>query len=369
VPFLGRKNASRALRAVAAAVMIPLLATACSQAAAEGESRETTPPATQSGGAFPVTIDHALGSTEIPAEPQRVVTLGWASQDTVLALGTTPVGIAEDAWAGDDNGLLPWTDEAITRNGNTIGPVGSDADVAVYADAPEVNIEELATLNPDLILATYSGITQEEYDQLSKLAPTVAYPETPWLVSWQDQTLINGRALGKADEAEELIAETQELIYTTGAEHAELPGTTFAFIYSQDDGTVGIYLAGDPRVDLLIDLGMFPAPSVSELDTAEGKFYAEISLENIDMLDDADVIVTWFNSEEEQAQLEDSELFQDLPAVKNGAYVPLLDRQLSMAVSTSTALSIPWSLEAFVPPLVEAVNAAHGTDSSDSDNS
>src|SRR5690625_996674 len=213
--------------------MIPLLATACSQAAAEGESRETTPPATRSGGAFPVTIDHALGSTEIPAEPQRVVTLGWASQDTVLALGPTPVGIAEDAWAGDDNGLLPWTDEAITRNGNTIGPVGSDADVAVYADAPEVNIEELATLNPDLILATYSGITQEEYDQLSKLAPTVAYPETPWLVSWQDQTLINGKALGLEEEAAELITETEEHIDTSGAENPELLGTTFAFIYSR----------------------------------------------------------------------------------------------------------------------------------------
>lgn len=366
MPFFGRKKTSRALRVFAAAALIPLVATACSEASAGPEvSNEPTPSVSESGGVFPVTIDHALGSTTVPSEPQRVVTLGWASQDTALALGVTPVGIAEDAWAGGENGLLPWTDDAITRTGKTIGGVGSGTDVSVYSDSPEINIEELAALDPDLILATYSGITQEQYTQLSKLAPTIAYPETPWLVSWQDQTLLNGKALGREDEAIELINETEQSIFASGAEHAALLGTTFAFIYAQDDGTVGIYLPGDPRVDLLIGLGMSPADSVADMATADGKFYAEISLEHINKLKDADVLITWFNSEEEQEALEASELFQNLPAVRHGAYVPMLDRQLSMAVSTTTVLSVPWGLEVFVPELADASDASRSGKVSD----
>lgn len=355
----------RAMRSVGAVAIISLLATACSQPPAGSEISDPTPSANETTGPFPITIEHALGATTVPEQPERVVTLGWASHDTALALGTVPVGIAEDGWAGGENGLLPWTDEAITREGKTIGAVDAGADVSVYSDVPEINVEELASLNPDLILATYSGISQEQYDQLSKLAPTIAYPETPWLVSWQDQTLLNGKALGREDEAAELISNTEKSIHEAGAEHSSLSGTSFAFIYSQDDGTVGVYLPGDPRVYLLTGLGMSAASSVKSLSAAEGKFYAEISLEHLNRLKDADVLITWFNSEEEQQELEEFELFQKLPAVQSGAYVPMLDRQLSMAVSTTTVLSVPWSLDAIVPDLVEAARAARDSGSSD----
>lgn len=365
MPIFGGKNTTRATRVLGMLAIFSLAVSACSEPPAGSEVSDPTPSANETTGPFPVTIEHALGTTTIPEQPERVVTLGWASQDTALALGTVPVGIAEDAWAGGENGLLPWTDDAITREGMTIGEVGSGADVSVYSDAPEVSVEELAELDPDLILATYSGITQEQYDQLSKLAPTVAYPETPWLVSWQDQTLLNGKALGREDEAVDLISKTEQSIYESGAEHSSLSGTSFAFIYSQDDGTVGVYLPGDPRVDLLTGLGMSAAESVKSLSTAEGKFYAEISLEHLNQLKDADVLITWFNSEEEQQVLEEFDLFQKLPAVQGGAYVPLLDRQLSMAVSTTTVLSVPWSLDAIVPDLVAAARAARDTGSSE----
>lgn len=358
MPFFGRKKTPRALRVFAVAALIPLLASACSEASAGADAEQTPPAVTDIGSVFPLTIDHAFGATTIPDEPERVVTVGWASQDTALALGVTPVGIAEDTWAGGENGLLPWTDDAIIRTGKTIGEVGSDADVSVYSDDPEFDIEELEALEPDLILATNSGITKEQYQQLSKLAPTVAYPESPRLTSWQDQTLINGRALGLEDEAVELVAETEEEIFAAGAGHPALLGTTFAFIHVQDEGNVGVHLPGDPRVDLLISLGMSPAESVTKLPPANGKVYGEISLEHINKIKDADVLIAWFDSKEEQQALEDSELFQNLPAVRHDAYVPILDRQLSRAVSATTVLSIPWVLEPIVPELADASNAS-----------
>ncbi len=44
---------------------------------------------------FPVTIDHALGTTTIPRAPERVVALGDQDADIAVALGMRPVAIAE----------------------------------------------------------------------------------------------------------------------------------------------------------------------------------------------------------------------------------------------------------------------------------
>ena len=38
-----------------------------------------------------------------------------------------------------------------------------------------LDFEAISDANPDVILAAYSGITQEEYDTLSEIAPVVAY--------------------------------------------------------------------------------------------------------------------------------------------------------------------------------------------------
>lgn len=339
-------------RAVLAAAALLTLA-ACGAGATPGASPSATADGAASAddAAFPVTIEHALGTTTIEEAPERVVTLGWGSQDTVLALGTVPVGVPADTWAGDpDTGLLPWTQDAVEELGGELP--------TTYVDLPEVDIEKIAALQPDLILATYSGISAEVYAQLEQLAPTVAYPETPWLVSWRDQTLINGRALGQEAAAQDLVAEMEDLVATTAAENPELDGVTFAYVYASPDGTLAAYVAGDPRVDLLTDLGMELAPSIAALDVPDGTFYANLGTEGTALLEDADVLVTWFNSAEEQARVEAQGTFAAIPAVQRGSYLPILDRPLGMAMSTTTALSLPWGLAEFVPQLSEAAAAA-----------
>ncbi|MBX9246858.1 iron-siderophore ABC transporter substrate-binding protein [Actinotalea ferrariae] len=339
----------RATGLVVAAVTAFALA-ACGGATTDDEPEESESPAAEGDdSAFPVTIEHALGTTTIEAAPERVVTIGWGSQDTALALGTVPVGVPADTWAGDEEtGLLPWTAEAVEELGGELP--------TTFVDLPEVDVEAVAELQPDLILATYSGISPEVYAQLEQLAPTIAYPEQPWLVSWQDQTIINGTALGQAEEAERLVADMEELLARTGSENPSLAGRTFAFVYTDADGTLSAYVEGDPRVDLLTGLGMELAPGVAGLEAPEGTFFVDLGTESMDLLDDADVLITWFNDEEEQATVEALGTFAAIPAVQRGSYLPLLDRQLSMAMSTTTALSLPWGLETFVPQLVEAAD-------------
>jgi iron complex transport system substrate-binding protein len=103
---------------------------------------------------FPVQIDHAYGSTTIESAPHRVVTWGATSYDAVIALGIVPVGIPRVPYGGDAEGKLPWTVEAVEALGGTFP--------ALLTPGAEVAIEEIAALNPDLIIAVYSGITHEQ---------------------------------------------------------------------------------------------------------------------------------------------------------------------------------------------------------------
>ena len=75
-----------------------------------GDTAEANDPGTTDNPAdvFPVTIEHAFGSTTIEAKPERVAAVGWSNHEVALALGVVPVGMAETVWGDDDgDGVLP----------------------------------------------------------------------------------------------------------------------------------------------------------------------------------------------------------------------------------------------------------------------
>ncbi|MGH8908254.1 MAG: ABC transporter substrate-binding protein [Egibacteraceae bacterium] len=136
-------------RPIALAIAVMLVATA-----------GASPAASAAEAAFPVTIEHKYGATEIREEPRRVVSVGLTEQDAILALGVKPVAVSE--WFGEQPyATWPWATDLL-----------GDAEPAVLRG--ELNFERIAGLRPDLILAIYSAITQDEYDTLSQIAPTVA---------------------------------------------------------------------------------------------------------------------------------------------------------------------------------------------------
>src|SRR5699024_11312388 len=81
----------------------------------------------------------------------------------------------------------------------------------VYDYTDMLDYEAIADSNPDIILAAYSGLTQEEYDTLSKIAPVVAYPRVAWQTYWREQVTINAEAMGMKDEGERSEEHTSEL--------------------------------------------------------------------------------------------------------------------------------------------------------------
>src|SRR5699024_12779418 len=75
----------------------------------------------------------------------------------------------------------------------------------LFTGATELDVEAILELEPDLILAPWSGVTQEQYDLLSDIAPTVAYPKQPWTIEWEQQIELIGEAMGQEEETRGLI--------------------------------------------------------------------------------------------------------------------------------------------------------------------
>lgn len=302
--------------------------------------------ASASSAAFPVTIESSLGEAVIESAPQRIVTIGWASADTAIALGTTPVGVEAATWGGNADLQFPWVAEAVEAAGDELP--------AVFNVYPEVDIEAILALEPDLVLAPQSGITAADFATLSEIAPTVAYPGAPWATAWDDQIDIIGKALGKSAEASALIDDIDTQLADAAAANPEFADLSYAYVYAAAPGELAFYQAGDARVDVISALGLTLDPTVAETPVTEGTFTAVVGLEQADLLDNVDVLFTWFNDTANEAEIEDQPLFAQIPAVGRGSYLPNVDNQLAMASGLVTPLSVPWSLDKYVPMIKKA---------------
>lgn len=299
--------------------------------------------------AFPVTIEHALGEATIEAKPERVVTIGWGSVDTAVALGTTPVGMEIDSWGADEDGYLPWTRAAIEERGDELPTT-----FAVY---PEIDIDAIVELEPDLILAPLSGLSQDDYDILSDLAPTVAYPEKAWHTDWKQQIDIIGQALGESEKAKGVISEIEETLATAATDNPEFADYSFAYVYAVEPGSLSLYKSGDARVDIITALGLKEDPTVAEVPIDDDTFTATLGLEQADLLDDVDIVFTWYNDEANKKEIEGQPLFAQVPAVKRGSVVSMVDAALAMASTIITPYSVPYVLDEYIPMISDASKA------------
>lgn len=294
-----------------------------------------------------VTIEHALGSAVITEQPERIVTLGMGSAETVIALGTVPVGIEEYSWGSDDSGYLPWIHEELTELGEELP--------TQFTGGTELDIEAIIELEPDLILAPWSGVTQEQFDLLTDIAPTVAYEETPWTITWEEQMNVIGEAMGKSDETAELIDGIKTQFAETTAKHPEFADVTFSYIYNTGPGSLGVFLAEEQRVAMVRALGLQVDPVVNTLEETEGTDSAVIGLENADLLKDSDLLFTFYSDAENRAEIESQDLYKNIPAVARGSIVAPSDQPFVTGSSIINPLTVPWALERYVPLINTAV--------------
>ncbi|EHN78002.1 iron-siderophore ABC transporter substrate-binding protein [Streptomyces coelicoflavus] len=296
-------------------------------------------------GAFPVTVEHAFGTTKIDKAPERVVSVGYTDDQTVLAFGIKPVGMVDQypnpaGQSPDINTQWPWVKdkwgdtkpEVIMKNGDT-GP----------------NYEKIAALRPDLIVAVYSEIDRAAYDKLSKIAPTVGRTKgekEPFSAPWQDNALHIAKALGRAEEGEKMVADIQGKLDAAKQAHPGFADQT-AVVLSWYKDSVAPFTSTDVRGRLVTGIGFKYQTEIDEV--AGGDFYTTLSPERVDLVDVDRVFV--INDKADQDALKKFKLFTNLDAVKNGKVSYLLDSEgpaVGAAISQGTLLSMPYAVDELV---------------------
>ncbi|PRX45508.1 iron complex transport system substrate-binding protein [Prauserella shujinwangii] len=322
-------------------LVLAVVLAGCGSSDGSGDSSGDQPSNAAADGAFPVTVEHKYGSTEITEAPEKVVTLGLSDQDAVLALGIKPVGVV-DWFKERPYGKWPWTKE---RWGDTQPEIVGERD--------EYNMEKVATLRPDLIIAQYSGMTKEQYDTLSEIAPVVAQPkEYPdYAAPWKVMTQRIGKALGREDEINQLIEQTDQRFAEVRQNHPEWAEQTVVVADSFEPGVYSAFTSTDPKADFFKEMGFQLKPAIDEA-AEEGANVAQLSAEQLGMLE-ADRLVWVTSSEEANERIRSEPLYQRLKVHQDGRdlFVPYENPDIGAAFSFNTVLSIPYAIDQMVPRL------------------
>ena len=283
------------------------------------------------------TVDTKFGQVEITEQPKRIVALGWGDAETVLSLGVEPVG-ASDWLAFGDDGVGPWLEGAYETSPTIIGTM-------------ELDYEQIAALEPDLILDVKSSGDEERYKRLSEITKTIGVPEKGdnYLTSSDEQVRIIAKALGKVDEGEALLQEVDTAFEKAAKEYPEFASKTIV-VGAYDSSGFGAYLEGDSRIDFATRLGFKSKDEVEELDNEN--FYISVADEQLELLDaDLTVILPiWIDPSE----VTNNELYQRIPSVLDGRSI-VLDADTSDAFSTGTVPALLWTIENLPSQFEEAL--------------
>lgn len=313
---------------IAISVMLGL--SACS------EDKEEEPDKTTVGETF-ATVDTKFGQVEIEEEPKRIVALGWGDAETVLSLGFEPVG-ASDWLAFGGDGVGPWLEGTYETSPTIIGTM-------------ELDYEQIAALEPDLILDVKSSGDEERYKRLSEITETIGVPEggDNYLTSSEEQVRMIAKALGKEDEGDALLQEVDAAFKKASEENPEFSDKTIV-VGAYDSSGFGAYVEGDSRIDFATQLGFNTKDEIEELDNEN--FYISVADEQLELLD-ADLTVVlpiWIDPSE----VTNNELYQKIPSVLDGRSI-ILDADTSNAFSTGTIPALLWTIENLTPQFKEVL--------------
>lgn len=215
-------------------------------------------------------------------------------------------------------------------------------------------MEKIVELEPDVILAPWSGITQEQYDSLSEIAPTVAYPDQAWSIDWDEQIETIGTALGKEEDADKLVDDLEKQLADEAKKHPDWKNYSFSYVYTTPD-TLGVFKPTEQRADMVRKLGLKSDPAIDKMKETEGTDSAVIGYENADKLGGSDLVFTFYSDPKAKKQALDNKLYASIPAIK-AAVVSSEDNSFVTASSMINPLTVPYALKTY-PDMIDAAIA------------
>ena len=339
---------------VSAGLACSLLLAGCTPAS-EPEAQPSSVPSATEAPAFPTTLVFDGGEVTLDSHPERVVTIGAAQTDAVLALGTVPAGV-EKAF------VAPWREEAIAA-------LGGEAPVIVtpnsyYGDIAGSALADVEALTPDLILAGLMYCvydcepepTAEFYASLDGVAPTVR-PTTAAIApegydsatAWREALMQAGQALGQIDEAQAHLDSIDASLSDAAAAHPEFSGKTIATVGATEGGYY-VHTASAPTSALLAELGFSPLDVSTIAFDSVNKFGSSVYLtyDQVALLD-VDIILTGAD------ETAGSAVSKSLTATNGVVFYAGNAEPSYWGMVQPTALSVPWALDAFVDNLADVL--------------
>lgn len=222
-------------------------------------------------------IEHAMGKTTIEGTPTRIVTLYQGATDVAVALGVIPVGVVES-----------WTQQPMYEY------LRDDLkDVPFVGVETQPNLEEIAKLKPDLIIA--SKLRHEKvYEQLSQIAPTVTH-ETVY--KFKDTVELIGKAANLEEKADQLLKDWNNRVSDFNSKVSDKLGDQWPVevsVLNFRTDHARIYVTGFAG-DILSELG-FVRPEPQQKAAEEGNVVLKLtSMESIPSMN-ADVFFV-FNAD------------------------------------------------------------------------
>jgi iron complex transport system substrate-binding protein len=269
-----------------------------------------------------VTVKHVFGETKIPAPPKRVVSAGYTEQDDLLAVGVVPIAVTD--WFGAEPlGVWPWAQPRL-----------GGAQPVVLSLVDGLQVDQIAALKPDLIVATNAGLDQDTYTELTAIAPTIAQSgQDAFFEPWKVQATTIGQAVFKHDDMQTLIAGVEEKFAGAGENNPQFAGKKVVLLQGTLHRDGPQVMKPGWRTDFLTQMGL-----------AVG-----------DDVDTADVLVWCTESDEEQAALLADPTVQRFRATTQQRNV-FTGKELAGAISFASPLSYPLVADQ-LPPLIAQVLA------------
>lgn len=301
-----RRRRMKKLASLISLVVIISLMAACGNTGNTGNSGHTASPANESQPSADAsetnqeskaqvrTVKHDKGESSVPDQPQRVVVLSdLGFEDNLLSMGLVPVGVP----TYEGVGFTPYlADQLKTAKG---------------IDPYNPNLQEIASLNPDLIICTDAH--DPIYAQLNKIAPTVLLAYDP---DWRKVHLKLGEIVGKTKEAEEALRQYDASAADIKARiKAKIGKESVMFIMMSEkmirvQGTTGHALN-----DLLYaELGLTPPAGIP---TTESR--VELSLEGLSKFDPDHIFLVEYQNVD---AVKNSSVWKGLKAVANNNVYP-----------------------------------------------
>jgi iron complex transport system substrate-binding protein len=278
-------------------ISLLLLLAACGGNNNESSETQEQNPAQEEDTSY--TVENAMEPVTLEKTPEKVVILTNEGTEALLALGVTPVG-AVQSWTGD-----PWYDH-----------IAADMEgVEVVGVESQVNVEAVASLQPDLIIGNKMR-HEDIYEQLKAIAPTV-YAET-LRGNWKENFELYAKAVNKEEEGNQILADYDERIEGLKTELGEDLNKEVSMVRFMA-GDVRIYHKDSFSGVILEQLG-FARPESQNVDDFAEK---NVTKERIPAMD-GDVLFyfTYEVGDGEASELEkewiEDPLFKNLEVAKNG---------------------------------------------------